>query len=303
MTNRVQWTNCWAIEGKKNMTTDTLIALVDGSDYSESVCRHTGWIAGRLNAKVKVYHVMGRRDAIGKQDLSGAIKLGARSHLLKQLSDLDAERAKLAQEQGRAILEDARELILASGASEVETRLRQGDLVDTVTAKEDTGDMIIIGKRGEAAGLASDHLGSNLERIVRASHKPVFVANRSFTPAERILVAFDGGASALKAVDFIARSPLFQGLGVTLVFAGVETPSITSMLQSATATLAAGGVKAETLIKSGDPERVLSEMTGQGSHDMLVMGAYGHSRVRRLMVGSTTTAMIRSCRVPVVLMR
>jgi nucleotide-binding universal stress UspA family protein len=34
--------------------------------------------------------------------------------------------------------------------------------------------------------------------------------------------------------------------------------------------------------------------------DMLVMGAYGHSRIRSLIIGSTTTQMIRSCKVPVV---
>ena len=36
---------------------------------------------------------------------------------------------------------------------------------------------------------------------------------------------------------------------------------------------------------------------------MLVMGAYGRSRIRSLIIGSTTTEMIRSCKVPVVLMR
>jgi nucleotide-binding universal stress UspA family protein len=39
--------------------------------------------------------------------------------------------------------------------------------------------VILIGKRGEAADFAKGHLGSNLERIVRASHKPVFVASRA----------------------------------------------------------------------------------------------------------------------------
>ena len=33
------------------------------------------------------------------------------------------------------------------------------------------------------------------------------------------------------------------------------------------------------------------------------MGAYGHSRIRQLVVGSTTTAMIRSCLVPVLVFR
>src|SRR6056297_3232467 len=285
------------------MTTKTLIALVDGSAYSESVCHHAAWIAGKAGWKVKLYHVMGRRDATDKQDLSGAIRLGARTRLLEQLSELDAERAKLAHEHGRAILEDAQAIIQADGDIPVETRLRQGDLVETVTAKEDGGDMIVIGKRGEAAGLASEHLGSNLERIVRASHKPVFVANRAFKTPEKVLVAFDGGASALKAVDYIARSPLFAALHVTLVFAGTETDATRKALDDAAATLNAGGYTVETLHEEGEPEKVLAKITQREEHELLVMGAYGHSRVRSLIIGSTTTEMIRSCRVPVLIMR
>jgi len=37
--------------------------------------------------------------------------------------------------------------------------------------------------------------------------------------------------------------------------------------------------------------------------NLLVMGAYGHSRVRNLILGSTTTHLIRTCAVPVVLFR
>ncbi|WP_084862005.1 universal stress protein [Salibaculum halophilum] len=285
------------------MTTNTLIALVDGSAYSESVCHHAAWIAGRTGFTVKVYHVMGRRSAPENQDLSGAIRLGARSRLLEQLSELDAERAKLAHDHGRAILEDAKAIIAGDGAISVQTRLRQGDLVETITAKEDTGDMIVIGKRGEAAGMAMEHLGSNLERIVRASHRPVFVANRAFTVPQKVLVAFDGGASSLKAVDYIARSPVFAGLQITLVFAGAATPEIDAALANAAATLRAGGFEAETRTAPGEPEKVLAQMTGADGHDLLVMGAYGHSRVRSLLIGSTTTEMLRSCKVPVVLMR
>lgn len=285
------------------MTTNTLIALVDGSAYSESVCHHAAWIAGRNGWKVKIYHVMGRRQGVEKQDLSGAIRLGARTRLLEQLSELDAERAKLAHEHGRAILEDAKAVIQADGDIEVETRLRQGDLVETVTAKEETGDMIVIGKRGEAAGVAMEHLGSNLERVVRASHKPVFVANRAFRPIGKVLVAFDGGASALKAVDYIYRSPLFAGLNISLVFAGRETPELRKALDNAATTLRAGGFEAEIIIREGEPEKVLAQITAKDEHELLVMGAYGHSRVRSLIIGSTTTEMIRSCRVPVLIMR
>ena len=36
---------------------------------------------------------------------------------------------------------------------------------------------------------------------------------------------------------------------------------------------------------------------------LLVMGAYGHSRIRSLIIGSTTTAMVRAVKVPVLLYR
>lgn len=37
--------------------------------------------------------------------------------------------------------------------------------------------------------------------------------------------------------------------------------------------------------------------------DMLVMGAYGHSRIRHLVVGSTTTALLQRTRIPVFILR
>ena len=55
--------------------------------------------------------------------------------------------------------------------------------------------------------------------------------------------------------------------------------------------------------QSGEPERVISDHVEKYGVDLLVMGAYGHSRIRNLIIGSTTTQMIRSCLVPVLLFR
>lgn len=284
------------------MSTGTLIALVDGSKYSESVCHYAAWIAKRTDAKVKIYHVLGRREGTDRQDLSGAIELGARSHLLEELSELDAQRAKLSHAKGRAILEDAQAIVEADGVAVV-TRLRQGDLVETVLAKEETGDLIVIGKRGEAADFPKLHLGSNLERVVRSCRKPVFVANREFKPVSKVLIAFDGGQSSLKTVDFLSRNRLLAGLPVTLAFAGVETPDIRKALENARDTLSAGGFNADIVIENGRPEAILGKLVEGRHYDLVVMGAYGHSRIRSLIIGSTTTEMVRTCKVPILLMR
>jgi nucleotide-binding universal stress UspA family protein len=283
--------------------TDKIIALVDGSIYSASVCEHAAWVSGRTGSPVELIHVLGRREAPEKYDRSGAIQLGARSKLLEELSELDAQRSKLISHRGRAILEDARKIVDEAGVAEITTRLRQGDIVEAVSEVEKDARVIIVGKRGEAADFAKGHLGSNLERIVRAATKPVLVASRSFKPIQKVLVAYDGGRSAMKAVDHIARTPLFQGLTIHVVTVGNATAEVRKGLEDAKALLKAAGIEADTSILPGQPETALSKLVEEASFDMLVMGAYGHSRIRTLVIGSTTTEMVRSCKVPVVLMR
>jgi nucleotide-binding universal stress UspA family protein len=283
--------------------TTKIIALVDGSVYSASVCEHAAWAASRTGWAVEILHVLGRREGAAKTDLSGSIALGARTALLQELAELDAQRAKLVSHRGRAILEDARAIVDRAGVTEITTRLRQGDIVDTLAEQEAGAEMVLIGKRGEAADFAKGHLGSNLERIVRASHRPILVASRAFRAVSRVLVAYDGGPSAMRAVDQIARSALYQGLSVTVATVGSASETVRKGLEDARAMLAAAGLEATTEILAGQPETALGELVEKAPYDLLVMGAYGHSRIRSLMVGSTTTAMLRSCKVPVVLVR
>ena len=280
-----------------------IVALVDGSLYSASVCDHAAWIAARTGAPVELIHVLGRRETSDGQDRSGTIALGARTALLEQLAELDARRTKLIAARGRAILEDARALLDKAGIADVTTRLRQGDLVETVADIEADVRLIVIGKRGEGADFARGHLGSNLERIVRGSQVPVFVAARAFRPIARVLVGNDGGASSMKADELIARSPLFRGLAVQLVTVGTAAAEARAALERARSLLSAAGIVAETAILPGQPETVLGQLVDAAPFDLLVMGAYGHSRIRSLIIGSTTAAMLRSCKVPVVLVR
>lgn len=283
--------------------TQKIIAFVDGSIYSASVCEHAAWVASRTGWAVEILHVLGRREGAAKTDLSGSIALGARTALLEELAELDAQRAKLVSHRGRAILEDARAIVDEAGVAGITTRLRQGDIVDTLAEQEAGAELVLIGKRGEAADFAKGHLGSNLERIVRASHRPILVAARSFRPISRVLVAWDGGPSAMRAVDHMARSALYEGLAVTVATVGSASDPVRRGLEDARAMLAAAGLDAGTEILPGQPETALGELVEKAPYDLLVMGAYGHSRIRSLIIGSTTTAMLRSCRIPVVLVR
>jgi nucleotide-binding universal stress UspA family protein len=281
-----------------------LIALVDGSIYARSVCDHAAWIAGRTGQPVELLHVLGRRETASvPSDLSGSIALGARTALLSELATLDEQRAKLAQKRGRAILDDAKAAVEEDGVGDVTTRLRIGDLVETVAEMEKDAAMLVIGKRGEGADFAKLHLGSNLERVVRAMHKPVFVASRAFKPVERFVIAYDGGASANRAVDCVANSAMLKGLPCTLLSVGADTAENRSRLDAPARILRDAGYTVEALLLQGDPDEVIGARVESEHEGLLVMGAYGHSRIRSLVIGSTTSAMVRRCKIPVLLIR
>jgi len=281
-----------------------ILGLIDGSTYAESVCDHAAWIAGKIDASVEILHVIGRRDLSTEPvNLSGNIGLGARTALLEELADLDAQKAKVAQKRARLLLEGAKERLLAAGVQNVETKLRNGDLVETVLEFEAETDIIVIGKRGEGADFAKGHLGSNLERVVRSTHKAIVIASRAYKPVNKLLIAYDGGAMAMKTVDQVSRSPILAGLGTKLVMAGEDSPENRKKLDDAAVILKAAGYAPEVALVQGAADKVITRIIEQEGYDLLAMGAYSHSRLRSLFIGSTTTEMIRSCKVPVVIFR
>ena len=281
-----------------------LLALVDGSGYSKSVCDHAAWFANRLGGNVEIVHVLGHQDLSSHpEDFSGNIGIGARTALLEELAELDAQKARLSRQRGRAILDDARDSVVASGVARVTTKLRLGEIVETLQDLEAEADMIVIGKRGGGADFNQLHLGSNLERVVRSSHKPVLLASRAFKPVRRFLVAYDGGRSVIKAIDEIARNKVFADLDCELLCVGTETAAAGAQMEASASQLRAAGYRVETKFMPGRPETVIASEIETDAYDLMVMGAFGHSVIRNLIIGSTTTEMIRSCKIPLLLFR
>lgn len=279
-----------------------ILAFIDGSVYAESVCRLSAWAASRMELPVEVAHVLGRRMA-GTFDLSGSLEVDQRTALLDEYARLDEQHAKLAQAKGRALLETAKAIIADGGVRQVETRLRNGDLMEALADLEKDALMVVVGKRGEAADFAKGHLGSNLERVVRSSTRPMLVAARKYVPFERFVIAFDGGRSANRAVDFVASSGLLKGMKATVLSVGADTAENRSRLDAPVRRLRECGFEVEGLLLPGDPDEVIGTHVETHGIGLLVMGAYGHSRIRSLVIGSTTEAMVRRCKVPVLMFR
>jgi nucleotide-binding universal stress UspA family protein len=157
-----------------------ILALIDGSAYARSVCDLAAWAATRTVAEVELLHVLGRHEtASAPTNLSVNLDADERDELLKELASLDEQKAKLALRRGRILLDQARARLEAAQVEKVSTKFHHGDLVETVIELEANADLVVMGKRGEAADFAKGHLGSHLERVGRSSRKPLFVAARA----------------------------------------------------------------------------------------------------------------------------
>lgn len=281
-----------------------VLAAIDDSTYTASVAAYAAWSALRLDAPLEFLHVLDRRHGQpGVPDLSGNLALGAREQLLAELVQLDEKRGKLAQESGRLLLQQAKAIARDKHGSDSEVRLRHGSLSEALLELEPDVRMFVIGKRGEHADLDSGHLGSQLERVVRSVHRPLLVASRAFKQPSRVMVAFDGSETTRKGVEMVAASPLFQGLDVFVLMVGQVGVEQDAAVRWADKTLRDKGHQVECRLERGPVNETISAAIERERIDVMVMGAYGHSKIRNLIVGSTTTYVLRTSRVPVLLLR
>ena len=280
-----------------------LLLCVDGSLYADNISIHAAWAAKRLNADIDVLHILRRQSDYNapSSDHTGTLGLGARSRLMEDLVKVDEERAKLEQQKGRLILEHVDKNLAEAGIKNINTIHRRGDLGETIQEFETDADVIFIGKRGEQADPDAEFLGSNLEKVARLVHKPLFVVSRYMRPLRKFLIAHDGKDNANKIVDFVCQSELLQGLEchiLTIQDSGLDQTN------DAVEKLKTSGYKVVSHCeKSKHVGDVIAAYVVDKDIDLMLIGAYSHSRVRTMLLGSTTTNLLKSCRISMILMR
>lgn len=279
-----------------------IIAGLDGSPVAASVCAAAAWVSQRLDAPLRLLHVL-EKDPLHHDNLSGSIGLGAREQLLQQLTELDEQRAKLALEHGRHILADAAQLARQQGATAVETLQRHGTLVDTLLEQQADTRVLVLGRQGEGHASLDHALGSHLEALIRGVHKPILVTVGEFTAPRAFMVAFDGSETAQRALNAYAQSPLLQGLPCHLVMVGHSDDEHSAKLQQAADILRSRNFDVTVAHLQGEVQPTLAAYQQQHNIGLLVMGAYGHSRIRQFFVGSHTRSMVSQSAVPLLLLR
>ena len=281
-----------------------MLACVDQSRYAQDVTDYAAWAARRLDAPLELLHVIDRHlQTATRHDHSGAIGIDAQAHLLDELSTDDEAKSRAARESGRIFLNGLRARAVEAGVEMPDIRQRYGELKETLIEQQPNVRLFVLGRRGESAEHTRRDLGRNVEGVVRSLSRPIFTVTERFEPPKRALIAFDGKAVTRRGVAMVAGSPLFQGIPVHVLMSGRLRSDAAKQLDWATQTLKEAGLEAHSLAVSGDPERVIAEFVREHDIGLIVMGAYGHSQIRSLLLGSRTSDLLRAADVPTLLLR
>ncbi|MGI0118439.1 universal stress protein [Zooshikella sp. RANM57] len=287
-----------------NTTISKVLACIDGSRYSTAVCDYSVWASQRINAPLKLLHNIEHHQIPGMVDLSGSIGLGSQEKLLDELTTLEQQRSKLLVQQGKIMLDAAKSRAEQAGIEDIIAKQRHGSLTESLIELEDEIRVLVLGIRGEGHKDDGKHIGAHLETIIRSLHKPILVVNKEFTEPKRIMLAYDGSEAAQKALDMIANRPLFKGLPCHVVYANPNPEKHTSdCLPNAARKLEEAGIEVITTSLEGKPEDVICAYQTEHQIDLTVMGAFGHTRIRELLLGSFTAKMLAATQKPLLLLR
>ena len=283
-----------------------ILLCTDGSAYSQVSYEYAAWLAQRLEVIIEVLYVTDKRGEQAAQtaDFSGSIGIDSYQQLLQKLVEVEAAKAKINHQRAKIILQEAKQFLSDRQVDKIELTHETGFLVDLFHELEQDSDLIILGKRGENANFADEHLGANMERIVRSSHKPCLVTPREFQPVNRVLLAYDGGESCQKAIQYVTQSVAFKDLELHIVTVDTgNTEKARQRLESARKIIATSQLNSVMQLLSGSAEAEIEQYIAAKNIDLLIMGAYGHNRIRHLIIGSTTAQMLRNSHLPVLMFR
>lgn len=288
------------------MSTETppmVLAGIDGSAMSAAVADYAAWIAMRIDAPLKLLHNLEHPALPLLSDLSGSIGMGSQEQLLQELTELEAKRSHILLAQGKHMLAMAAQRARAMGINEPLLSQRHGGFIETLIALESSIRILVVGLRGESVQPGEGHVGHHLEGIIRALHKPILVVNSDFVVPRRIMLAYDGSEAARKALAMLEASPFSQTLEIHLVSVADDNASANRLLEEASRTLEIAGRQPKSAVLNGNAEQQLLHYQRQNGIDMIVMGAFGRSRLREILFGSFTLKMLQHAQIPLLLLR
>jgi len=239
-----------------------------------------------------------------RRDLSGSIGVDSRQILLQELSEIDERRAKVANNYSAALVNDAKSYINSHFDVAVDIYQRHSKLLPAIEHFSDMNRAIVMGRRGEDHKNSRINIGSQIETVARASNVPILICSEPFQEPSSYMIAFDASKTAIKVIKRIAKSEVLKKLPGHLVMVGNHDSTSKNSLSAAAAELLNAGYSIDCHhLPQGDAVNGLLNFQLEHHIDIMVIGAYGHSKWQQMFLGSTTTEILASTVSPVILVR
>ena len=276
-----------------------IITCIDASIYANDVCTAGIWAAKKLRKPLVLVHAIEKKNTPTANDFSGAIGLGARSSLLAELASLDAQHSKVAIKLGKDLLTQAQQCAAEQGCKQIEQVLRHGSITDVISDLEADARLVVIGRTRKHFKA----LGSNIEQIIRQVQTPILILNQGFTKPQSFMLAYDGRETADKAVQRIIEGGLLQGMDCHLVTVENNKKGLKESFERVSHQLTTGGFTVKASFLTGNIFTSLMDYQAQNDVDLLVMGAFSHSKLASIFLGSNTLRMLENTQLPLVILR
>jgi len=274
----------------------------DGSANSLKALEYGIYIARKLDASLIGLYVLDVNLIQGPMltDISGSIGMPPYDGFFDAIETALNEKAD-------CILKDFQERCQKSGVN-VEVKKTIGRISPIIIEEAQNADLILMAKKGEHFHLKEGGLlGSVAEAVVRDSGKPVLVTPENFVEIESMALAYDGSDSALKALELsleLSKKAVWPITVVIITSDAKKADTLSAQIEEMNEKdSSAPMADCETIILSGKDQDEIIKFIKEGSVELMVMGAYGHNRLRELFLGSTTSHVIRKSPIPVLLTR
>ncbi len=276
----------------------TILVPIDGSDTSLVAVDYAIELSRSFNAEITGISVIDIKKLAGPFMRDLGTSIGG----MVPYGDFQQNVRKFLEDTCRAALDEL-EGKCDSASIPCTRTIKEGVVSKEIVESAKRCDIISMGMAGEHAFWRDALLGSNLESVVRQTHKPVLVTPEEYKKITKILVAYDGSSFSSKALNAGAEIAQQMHLPLTVITVSDEKKSGEDILSQATEILKGYDITHDNMLEGGDTVDAILGFCKKGSYDLLVIGAYGHSKIRELILGNTTVQIMRKVTCPVLLCR
>jgi len=276
----------------------TILIPVDGSANSATAIDYGIYIAPKLEATLTGLHVIDVYLIQGPMmtDISATVGMPPYDGFFEAVETSLKEKADL-------ILKNFEDRCRTAGIG-CAVRKDIGKISDTIIEEAENADLILMAKKGEHFHLKEGGLiGSVAEVVIRHSGKPVMVIPEAFREIESMGLAYDGSPSARKALALSLNISEKAKWPITVLIVSADAARAAELSAQVEEMAQTGLADCEVIISTGRESDEILNFLKEGSVELMVMGAYGHNRLREWLLGSTTADIIRKSRIPVLLIR